>query len=318
MKAARVSVLAGLLLLAPFGQAADHLDAPLVQADGRLDLNDVYLFQSPQNANNVVMVMTVNPVAGLMSPTTFHPVGIYEFRVSNDTDPETEITFEITFGTPNSDDVQSVVLRRNGVLAARGNTGQNILVRSSGGGMLRADLFDDPFFFDLLGFRNGLMFTGDDFFAGLNTSAIVLEIPRSTLGSNNIGVWARTEIDGSQFDRTGLPALNTVFIPASMKDAFNAGDPVNDRAAFGDIFRNFIVGLGRTAEDAAAITNVLLPDIMPIDTSSADGFLNGRRLADDVIDIELQVLTGNSAAGDGVDANDKDFLNTFPYLASPN
>ena len=54
------------------------------------------------------------------------------------------------------------------------------------------------------------------------------------------------------------------------------------------------------------------------------GFPNGRRLSDDVVDIALQVVGGallgnpNSAGlGDGVNANDKPFRTTFPYLASP-
>jgi Domain of unknown function (DUF4331) len=52
------------------------------------------------------------------------------------------------------------------------------------------------------------------------------------------------------------------------------------------------------------------------------GFPNGRRLGDDVVDIELQVvagfLKGNKVPlGDGVDVNDKPFLSTFPYLAAP-
>jgi uncharacterized protein (TIGR03382 family) len=57
------------------------------------------------------------------------------------------------------------------------------------------------------------------------------------------------------------------------------------------------------------------------------GFPNGRRLADDVLDIELQALEGAAqtgklvdalAAGDKVDANDQEFSGTFPYLALPN
>jgi len=52
------------------------------------------------------------------------------------------------------------------------------------------------------------------------------------------------------------------------------------------------------------------------------GFPNGRRLSDDVTAISLQVvagyLKGNKVPlGDGVDQNDKPFLNTFPYLAGP-
>jgi hypothetical protein len=56
------------------------------------------------------------------------------------------------------------------------------------------------------------------------------------------------------------------------------------------------------------------------------GFPNGRRLGDDVIDIALQALEGAAqsgqlvpalAAGDGVDGNDVAFGTTFPYVALP-
>jgi len=69
-----------------------------------------------------------------------------------------------------------------------------------------------------------------------------------------------------------------------------------------------------------------------------DGFPNGRRLADDVADIELQAIAGilcqpggaltpvvgqcrntkvNTALGDGVTGNDLPFQTVFPYLANP-
>jgi hypothetical protein len=55
------------------------------------------------------------------------------------------------------------------------------------------------------------------------------------------------------------------------------------------------------------------------------GFPNGRRLGDDVIDIALQVMEGAAtngiveplAGGDGVNANDEPFQATFPYVALP-
>ena len=59
------------------------------------------------------------------------------------------------------------------------------------------------------------------------------------------------------------------------------------------------------------------------------GFPNGRRLADDVVDIVLLALAGAYDAenlgdaapladGDGVASNDNAFSDTFPYLAGPN
>ncbi len=64
------------------------------------------------------------------------------------------------------------------------------------------------------------------------------------------------------------------------------------------------------------------------------GFPNGRRLEDDIVDIELKAVaqgygdalnslfglpnkSPNNLVGDGVDKNDKDFSTTFPYVASP-
>lgn len=59
------------------------------------------------------------------------------------------------------------------------------------------------------------------------------------------------------------------------------------------------------------------------------GFPNGRRLSDDVVDIELQAIAGatpftptfdvspNNQLGDGVDKNDLPFMSGFPYVATP-
>ena len=52
------------------------------------------------------------------------------------------------------------------------------------------------------------------------------------------------------------------------------------------------------------------------------GFPNGRRLEDDIVDLYVQLAAGflknnKIPAGDGVDQNDKPFLDTFPYQASP-
>ena len=71
--------------------AADHLDAPLVQLDGRTDINDFYMFQSPENSDNTVMVMTVNPAAGVLSGTTFDQEADYNFNLISNF--ETKFTF---------------------------------------------------------------------------------------------------------------------------------------------------------------------------------------------------------------------------------
>jgi hypothetical protein len=64
------------------------------------------------------------------------------------------------------------------------------------------------------------------------------------------------------------------------------------------------------------------------------GYPNGRRLEDDVVDIDLRAIacgygpilhsllglcdfSPNDLVGDGVDHNDKPFMTTFPYVATP-
>jgi hypothetical protein len=69
------------------------------------------------------------------------------------------------------------------------------------------------------------------------------------------------------------------------------------------------------------------PNRLGVLAGDLQGFPNGRRLADDVVDITVQAAEGAAqsgklvealAAGDGVDANDKKFKSAFPYIALPN
>jgi Domain of unknown function (DUF4331) len=120
-----------------------------------------------------------------------------------------------------------------------------------------------------------------------------------------------------QVDRFGLPAIATVFIPSTQDDAFNAAQPVNDRAQYTDEVVAVLTAFGHP--NPAGLASALLPDIQPVNTSQPSGFLNGRRLQDDVITAELGLIFGGNAAlnDDHVDQNDKPFLSTFPYLAPP-
>ncbi len=68
------------------------------------------------------------------------------------------------------------------------------------------------------------------------------------------------------------------------------------------------------------------PNRLGLFAEQFDGFPNGRRLVDDVVDIAIQTVEGAAqsgqlvaalAAGDAVDRNDREFRSTFPYLALP-
>ncbi len=175
--------------------------------------------------------------------------------------------------------------------------------------------------------------------------------------------------DFVQTSRLGNPLVNEVVSSVALKDAFNALKPADDASVQGlvdrvndpevpklieaiygipappaprdDLFSIFLTGI----EGLNKPTNVTPAELMRLNTNTpvtaepnrlgvlagdAGGFPNGRRLTDDVVDIELQVLEGAVqadgsielvealAAGDGVDANDRDFEESFPYVALPN
>src|SRR5262245_8237472 len=89
-------------LVAIPGSAADHLDAPGLTPPGgdtRLDLTDVYAFQSPSNADNTVLIMGVNPLAGELNDGTFRAGASYEFKVDSNGDAVEDQTYRVTFAT---------------------------------------------------------------------------------------------------------------------------------------------------------------------------------------------------------------------------
>ncbi len=328
--------------------AADHLDAPTVRTDGRNDINDLYVFQG-QDASHTALVLTVNPAAGVLSPTTFKQGTIYEFLIDRNGDAIEDQRYVLKFDGVRSGGVQrySLYLQEDGdrtALVKKGTTGTPQSL--PGGGMAWAGLADDPFFFDLEAFNafksdllggtlnltpfcasNGV---GTNFFAGFNSSAIVIEVPDAQLGGGTIGVWARTSTaEGGakpQIERMGLPGINTVFNHTdATKEAYNRAVPANDVAEYTDDVAGvveLVTTLAGTAADpaayGAAIAGALLPDVITYDTSTAANFsaLNGRALADDVIDVALSVVA-NTPLSDCV-GNDSSFSPAFPYLAPAN
>jgi hypothetical protein len=218
-----------------------------------------------------------------------------------------------------------------------------------GGGKVFAGPRDDPFYFDLPGFVEfkkqllagstdlGVLtggFTGADTFAGTNISSIAIELPNVRLGGSGrtVGYWATTSLPAGggyvQVERMGRPAINTVFNNTNAeKEAANRLSPNDDRAFDRDNVLAVLNAIGNvldanslpayTAGQKSGIASVLLPDTLTVKLGSSAGFLNGRKLADDVINAEFSLLTNGNITSDGVDANDKAFRASFPYLANP-
>ncbi len=347
-----VAILALTLGLAPrASRAADHLDSPTTKTDGRVDINDVYIFHpgapGSQDLSRTVVVMTVNPAAGVISGTQFRHDARYEFLFDVDGDAKPDANITARFGRPDDDGEQRVTVEAKldgeRVFKVRGETEE--IIEGEGGVRVFAGLRDDPFFFDLDNFNKGATFCGAglpvrDFFLGLDTSAIVVEIPTGDMPLGPVGVWGRTVVPGiGQFDRMGRPAILTVFIPpnpfeagstslGNLEDQFNFTKPKDDQAAWRAEIVDSLTLLfslndatdpnpGDDAAQIQGLADVLLPDILTVDLSMETDFLNGRNLADDVIDAELGLITEGLITTDCVD-NDSAFLADFPYLGVPN
>ncbi|MGZ8632079.1 MAG: DUF4331 family protein [Actinomycetota bacterium] len=329
------------------GFGADHLDAPgttspAMRPDG--DINDVYVFEG-RSENHTVIAVTTHPAAGAIAPLEYATDIAYKIKVDRNGDARADMQYALRFGAPRESGRQPYkVVRSDGDddrRIADGLTGAVNEVR--GGGKVFAGLRSDPFFFDLAAFQGSVLGMGDrafcdgdevDFFESLNTNGIVLQVPDSALG-RNIGVWAVTsDEEGDRIDRMGRPAINTVFNSGDDKVRFNDGSPRSDYRKFSDNVRGVLATFSAldtegayTNAETKTLAKVLLPDMVTYDTrTEAVGPLNGRALTDDVIDAELNIVTGgfpfDGRDGDGAIGSDcvgphDDYENSFPYLGEP-
>lgn len=170
-----------------------------------------------------------------------------------------------------------------------------------------------------------------------------------------------------QVSRLGMPLVNEVVAPLGAKDLFNGSHPGDDAQFLGavtdpeiakilnllygsalvpvpesgrdDLVTVFLTGVPGLNQPANVTPSEMLrlnvavapsAEENPLGVIGGDnaGFPNGRRLGDDVVDVELRVAAGfllgeefqqgvNGQLGDGVPTNDVSFLTAFPYVAAP-
>lgn len=177
-----------------------------------------------------------------------------------------------------------------------------------------------------------------------------------------------------QVSRLGQPLINEAVIPRGKKDLWNSSDPADDSQFLGfyrspevtklenglydaldnatETNRDDLVAILLTGVPGLNFTGPTKADLLRLNTGIAPtaavgdgdrlgvlagdlaGYPNGRRLEDDIVDIDLRAfaegygtfLNGllglpnrspNNVLGDGVDANDRTFFVDFPYVAAP-
>ena len=107
-------VLALVALVVP-ARTADHRDGPRIAQNtptlGNIDINDVYIFRSPQSNQRTVMIMTLSAAAGVIGPAQFDPNAAYEFRIDNTGDAITDVVFQVAFSEPNAEGWQRYSVR---------------------------------------------------------------------------------------------------------------------------------------------------------------------------------------------------------------
>ena len=181
----------------------------------------------------------------------------------------------------------------------------------------------------------------------------------SSTERQNVTVNGKLHRGWTQVSRLGEPLINEVVIPTGLKDLWNRTTPAQDEqfvkyyktpilaavlnklyklgvptANRDDLVAVLLTGIpkvtftGKTLADELRL-NLAIP-VTPAGKASRmgvlggdnAGFPNGRRLADDIVDIEEQAVAGflkgkKVPLGDGVDANDVANLGHFPYVAAP-
>jgi hypothetical protein len=320
--------------------AADHREAPRISETPTADLNDIYAFTVP--GDRLVLVLTVNPLSDrdFAGSYAFSRRVLYRFAIDNTGGPAFERRIDITFSPPTAPGVQTFRARFPGGTVIDGDVtppstpDDPVIVEDAASGIsIFAGPRDDPFFFDAVGFNrfrasgDPEAFRGIDSFADFNISAIVIELPFNLVsdGQDQIGISGFTLRRDARFftaadrrlDRTGVPAVSTAFIPFTQRDAFNRALPKDDEDFAGVILDTLQNEFGTPQANIDVLASVAIPDLLVIDRTQPNGFPNGRLLEDDVIDTLLGLIFPDGPTSDGVDENDRTFLNDFPYLAPP-
>jgi hypothetical protein len=282
--------------------------------------------------------MNVHPSSTLLShePTRsdpFAPGAVYEFRIDTNQDAVADIAYRVTVSEL-LNGVQRATLRRaEGIQVSEiGDGGTTIIesapvsfgreahIASAGEYRLFAGWRSDPFFFDPLGAINGFQFSGSDFFADKDICSIVLELPNSSLGASEVGLWARTvdRVGGkwAQADRGGRPS-QAIFLAGEELGAYLVAEPLDDTRFVGTFAHSLEHTGGYSHEDAVQVARTLLPDILRFDPKRPAAYPdNGRTLTDDALDGFLAVITNGNVWTDKVGAH-HDLLPEFPFVGPP-
>jgi hypothetical protein len=335
-----VLMMPAVLITAALDVRADHRDATRELGDPRTNLSDVYAFVNPNNTVNVVLAMTVNGFTVPGVNPVFAPDCLYQFKIDNTGDFVEDLVIQIVFDPPagpafsptqNFTVVGPIKAPRKGAVNVRARTRDlpitgpitslgNTFTSTAEGIRVFCGVRDEPFFFDEIKILRGpaappgpppIRTPGVDYYAGLNCSAIAIELPVELLtgtltnlaGHKQLNVWATTSLPTNvvrslraprrgepvegrevaakafvQHDRAALPGVSTFLIAEEDKNAFCGGQPKDDGRFFAGPARVLIQNFQLNPTDPAAIAAadhllaIGFPDVLRLDVTSTTGF----------------------------------------------
>lgn len=318
--------------------------------DQRLDLCDLYAFESPANPEHTVLILNVNPGADAL-----HPDAVYRLAIDNDGDLRNDIAFSFVFSVPEGGrQTLDVFLATDRDAESPEAVGEKIFdaVEVSFGetpNIVQSDSFtlfagarSDAFFFDFDGIKNlfdtsgGRNFTaphlgGESPWTGVdsnlraNVFSIAVEMPTTALGADpDVRIWGRCSLrrdDGTLLavDRAGHPSVSSFFNTDDTKEEYNASEPVDDRERWIGQFIHLMGHTGDYSRDeaiAAIDAEGTLPDMLTYDPEKPAKYPNGRAFTDDVIDYRMTFLTKGECPPSGLQPH-TDTVPVFPYLGPP-
>jgi hypothetical protein len=315
---------------------SNHFSAANLKSPGddpRLDLTDLFAFQSPGNPDKTVLIIDANPF--MATGSAFHPDAVYRINVDNDGDLQADAAFSFVFSEPGAGPQAATAVYGTGSQARQPEATGEVLIEAmpvgfdadaqpiqAGPVRMFTGVRSDPFFADIEGALHGFKWTGEDGFAGKNVLSIAMEVPNQMLGSGPaIGLWATTSLrrDGTlvQMDRGGNPTINPFINPDDAKDEYNARQPADDVANYLEPWSKMLEDNGYPPDEARAAALTVLPDILHFDRTQPASYPNGRVLTDDVYSERFAWLTHGQVGPDGLMPH-ADLLPQFPFLGPPN
>ena len=317
-----------------------HFDLAAAFADPRLNIADLYVFDT--TTGRTAMVLTVNPNAA-DAVAAFHPDAAYTVHFDVD-GSGTGTAFQARVSGAGVLTVSRVV---DDAADGAPPTADPVIsgpldsVLHDGDILAFAGVVMDPFAGDgasLQAFGQAasqgryapeVFAGGADLFGGRRVAAIVIEVPDAVIGAGPTRAWASTELSEAQrqqqVSRWGLPLVTHVPLGAdpAARDAYNTTPPGADTVS-DSLIASAIVGLvtlaGTSADPAAyaaRFTERFPGSRLPytIGTPATFDFtgVNGRPLLDDAMDVILSLLT-NSPLGDSVRPDPANIDHAFPYV----